>query len=198
SVIVPIYNVQDYLHDCINSLLEQNIDTHKYEIILINDGSKDRSNEIIDKYKEKFENIKVFHFQNSGLGATRNKGIELANGKYIAFLDGDDFMFENGYSNLLESADYNNADVVTSPVERFEDGKYTRSGLHKKVDFTPKISTNLNETISLLYDTTSTNKIYKLAFLKKHQLYFPEDVVYEDIYFTMRVYAKSQTINIID
>lgn len=198
SIIVPIYNVQGYLHDCINSLLEQNIDSQQYEIILINDGSKDKSGEIIDRFNEMYENIKVFHFENSGLGATRNKGIELASGKYIAFLDSDDFIPKNGYANLLESAEYNDADVVTGPVERFEDGKYTRSGLHKKVDFTPKIATNLNETPSLLYDTTSTNKIYNLAFLKKNQLYFPENVVYEDIYFTMRVYAKSKAINTIE
>ncbi|MGO1632538.1 bifunctional glycosyltransferase/CDP-glycerol:glycerophosphate glycerophosphotransferase [Staphylococcus equorum] len=198
SIIVPIYNVQGYLHDCINSLLEQNIDSELYEIILINDGSKDKSKEIIDRYSEMYKNIRVFHFQNNGLGATRNKGIKLAKGKYIAFLDSDDFVPKNAYGNLLESAEHNNADVVTSPVERFEDGKYTRSGLHKKVDFTPKIGTTLNETLSLLYDTTSTNKIYNLSFLKANNLYFPENVVYEDIYFTMSVYAKSTKINTIE
>lgn len=81
SIIVPIYNVQGYLHDCINSLLEQNIDSELYEIILINDGSKDKSKEIIDRYSEMYKNIRVFHFQNNGLGATRNKGIKLAKGK---------------------------------------------------------------------------------------------------------------------
>jgi len=198
SVIVPVYNVQGYLHDCVESLLAQNIDKDLYEIILINDGSKDKSGEIIDRFSQKHKNIRGYHFDNSGLGATRNKGIGLAEGKYIAFLDSDDFIPKKAYSSLLESAENNNADIVTSPVERFEDGKYTRSGLHKKVDFTPKIGVELTNAPSLLYDTTSTNKIYKLEFLKENKLYFPEDIVYEDIYFTMKSYLNASTINIIE
>src|SRR5699024_7617479 len=117
---------------------------------------------------------------------------------FSAFLDSDDFIPKKAYSSLLESAENNNADIVTSPVERFEDGKYTRSGLHKKVDFTPKIGVELTNAPSLLYDTTSTNKIYKLEFLKENKLYFPEDIVYEDIYFTMKSYLNASTINIIE
>ncbi|MCD8879439.1 CDP-glycerol glycerophosphotransferase family protein [Staphylococcus kloosii] len=198
SIIVPIFNVQGYLHDCIDSLLEQNLDNSLYEIILINDGSIDLSGNIIDRYSEMYENVKVYHYANSGLGATRNKGINLAQGKYIAFLDSDDFVPKKAYSSLLESALYNDAEIVTSPVERFENNKYSRSGLHKKVDFTPKVGTTLKDTTSLLYDTTSTNKIYNLQFLKMNNLYFPEGIVYEDIYFTMRAYAKARKINIID
>ncbi|QMU10159.1 CDP-glycerol glycerophosphotransferase family protein [Mammaliicoccus lentus] len=198
SVIVPVYNVQGYLHDCIESLLAQKIDNDLYEIILINDGSKDNSGKIIDGFSRNYENIRGYHFENSGLGATRNKGIRLAEGKYIAFLDSDDFIPKKAYSSLLESAETNNADIVTSPVERFENGRYTRSGLHKKVDFTPKIGMELNNVPSLLYDTTSTNKIYKLEFLKKNNLYFPENIVYEDIYFTMTSYLKATKINIVE
>ncbi|MDT0702584.1 glycosyltransferase [Mammaliicoccus sciuri] len=198
SIIVPVYNVQGYIHDCVDSLLAQNIDNSLYEIILINDGSKDKSGEIIDRFSKTHENIKSFHFNNSGLGATRNKGINIANGKYIAFLDSDDFVPKKAYESLLESAEFNDADIVTSPVERFEDGKYTRSGLHKKIDFTQKIGTTLEESSSLLYDTTSTNKLYNLEFLKENNLLFPENIVYEDIYFTMAAYVKANKINIIE
>jgi len=198
SIIVPVYNVQGYLHDCIDSLLEQNIDNQKYEILLLDDGSKDKSKEIIDRYSTMYDNISAFHFKNSGLGATRNKGINLATGEYIAFLDSDDFVPKKAYSSLLESAKYNNAEVVTGPVERFEKGKYTRSGLHKKVKFDATTGLTLANRPSLLYDTTSTNKIYNLDFLKKEQLYFPENIVYEDIYFTLRAYAKANLINTIE
>lgn len=198
SIIVPVYNVQGYLHDCIDSLLAQNIDNNLYEIILINDGSSDKSGEIINRYSYMYKNVKAFHFENGGLGAARNQGIKLAQGKYIAFLDSDDFVPKKAYGSLLESADFNNADIVTSPVERFENGKYTRSGLHKKVDFTQKNGTTLEEMPSLLYDTTSTNKIYNLEFLKQKGLHFPEQIVYEDIYFTMRAYAKAKIINVIE
>lgn len=198
SIIVPVYNVQGYLHDCIDSLLEQNIDNQKYEILLLDDGSKDKSKEIIDRYSTMYDNISAFHFKNSGLGATRNKGINLATGEYIAFLDSDDFVPKKAYSSLLESAKYNNAEIVTGPVERFEKGKYTRSGLHKKVKFDASNGFTLANRPSLLYDATSTNKIYNLDFLKKKQLYFPENIVYEDIYFTLRAYAKANLINTIE
>ncbi|WP_183117383.1 CDP-glycerol glycerophosphotransferase family protein [Brochothrix thermosphacta] len=198
SIIVPVYNVQGYLHDCIESLMEQNMDNHLYEIILLNDGSNDKSGEIVSSFSKLYENIRGYHFENSGLGATRNKGIKLAKGKYIAFLDSDDFVPKKAYSSLIESAEFNNAEIVTSPVERFEDGKYTRSGLHKKVDFTKKTGITLQENTSLFYDTTSTNKIYNREYLKKNNIYFPEKIVYEDIYFTMTAYSKAQTINIIE
>ena len=197
SIIVPVYNVQGYLHDCIESLLEQNLDDNLYEIILINDGSQDGSGKIIDHFSEMYSNIKAYHFENSGLGATRNKGIELAQGKYIAFLDSDDFVPKNAYSSLLESAFINEAEIVTGPVERFENNKYSRSGLHKKVDFTEKINTNFFETPSLVYDSTSTNKIYQSSFLKENQIVFPENIVYEDIYFTMKSFSLAKKINII-
>lgn len=198
SIVVPVYNVQGYLNDCIDSLIQQNIDSELYEIILINDGSKDKSGSIMDFYSDIYDNIRAFHFENGGLGAARNKGIDLARGKYVAFLDSDDFVPKKAYGTLIESCIYNNAEIVTSPVERFENGKYTRSGLHKKVDFTQKMGTTLSETPSLLYDTTSTNKIYNLEFLRKNNLYFPEDIVYEDIYFTLRAYAKANIINVIE
>ncbi|GEP84536.1 teichoic acid biosynthesis protein [Staphylococcus piscifermentans] len=197
SIIVPVYNVQGYLHDCIKSLLEQNLDDNLYEIILINDGSQDGSGKIINHFSEMHSNVKAYHFENSGLGATRNKGIELAQGKYIAFLDSDDFVPKNAYSSLLDSAFINEAEIVTGPVERFENNKYSRSGLHKKVDFTEKINTNFFETPSLVYDSTSTNKIYKSSFLKENQIVFPENIVYEDIYFTMKSFSLAKKINII-
>lgn len=143
SIIVPVYNVQGYLHDCIESLMEQNMDNHLYEIILLNDGSNDKSGEIVSSFSKLYENIRGYHFENSGLGATRNKGIKLAKGKYIAFLDSDDFVPKKAYSSLIESAEFNNAEIVTSPVERFEDGKYTRSGLHKKSGFYKKDRYNI-------------------------------------------------------
>ncbi|RZH99633.1 glycosyltransferase, partial [Staphylococcus condimenti] len=192
SIIVPVYNVQGYLHDCIESLLEQNLDNNLYEIILINDGSLDGSGKIINHFSKMYSNIKAYHYDNSGLGATRNKGIKLAKGKYIAFLDSDDFVPKNAYSSLLESALINEADVVTSPVERFENNKYSRSGLHKKVDFTEKINTNFFETPSLVYDSTSTNKIYNSSFLKENHIVFPENIVYEDIYFVMKSFSLAK------
>ena len=85
SIIIPVYNVEKYLGECLNSLLSQNIDKSLYEIICINDGSTDGSPYILDKFKQKYPNIIVVHQNNMGVSAARNTGIELANGNYFWF-----------------------------------------------------------------------------------------------------------------
>ena len=95
SIIVPVYNVQDYLEECCNSIINQ-----KYlniEILLIDDGSTDNSGEICDYFGEKYSNIRVFHRENEGLAATRNFGIAQAQGQYLGFVDSDDWIYENMY-----------------------------------------------------------------------------------------------------
>ncbi|REH84821.1 glycosyltransferase family 2 protein, partial [Staphylococcus felis] len=198
SVVIPIYNVQEYLLDCVNSVINQNLNIEEYEILLLNDGSSDKSSDIAKALASEYKNIRYFFFENSGLGATRNKGIDLAKGTYITFLDSDDIVPQIAYETLLTTAMKNNSDVVTAPVERFENNKFLRSGLHKRVKFDPAEKVTLKEYKELVYDTTSTNKIYKLSFLKNNNLYFPVNILYEDIYFSLRVFALSTNISVVD
>lgn len=100
SIIVPVYNVEKYLKTCINSLLEQKLDA--YEIILVDDGSTDSSGGICDEYAKKHEKIQVIHKKNGGLSSARNTGIENAVGKYIGFVDSDDYIMPEMYKNLIE------------------------------------------------------------------------------------------------
>ena len=89
SIIIPIYNVSKYLNRCVDSVVNQ---TYKnIEIILVDDGSKDNSGEMCDKYQEEYSNIKVVHKENAGLGFARNTGLEYVTGKYVIFVDGDDY-----------------------------------------------------------------------------------------------------------
>ena len=116
SIVVPVYNVEKYLKRCIESLINQ---TYKnIEIILINDGSKDNSLSICKEYEKKDERIKVIDKENEGLGYTRNKGIECANGKYIAFIDSDDYIDLDFYEKLYNSAKKNNSDMVFSSFKK--------------------------------------------------------------------------------
>lgn len=98
SVIVPVYNVERYIEQCINSIANQTY--RNLEIILVDDGSVDKSGEICDRYEKDDIRIKVIHQLNAGVGAARNKGIELANGEYIAFVDGDDYIDATMYEDL--------------------------------------------------------------------------------------------------
>lgn len=109
SIIVPVYNVEKYLHRCMKSLLAQNIPD--YEIILVDDGSKDRSPEICDKYAQEYSFVSVIHKKNEGLGFARNSGLAMAKGKYVSFIDSDDAVSADHFKVLLKTAEKQNADV---------------------------------------------------------------------------------------
>lgn len=95
SVIVPIYNVEEYLRECLDSILRQG--EVSLEVIMIDDGSTDNSGTIADEYVAKYENFYCYHIQNGGLGHARNYGVERSHGKYIAFVDSDDIVVDGTY-----------------------------------------------------------------------------------------------------
>ena len=112
SVIVPIYNVEQYLKRCIDSLLAQSL--KEIEIILVDDGSPDKCPEICDQYGTEYKNIIVIHKKNAGLGMARNTGLEVARGKYVAFVDSDDYVDKEMYEKLYHIAEEKKADIVIS------------------------------------------------------------------------------------
>lgn len=112
SVIVPVFNVKGYLKRCIDSILHQTFQC--FEVILVDDGSDDGSGRICDDYQTQYDNIKVIHKQNAGLGFARNSGMEIAKGRYIMFVDSDDYISHDCLQNLYEAADGNEADCVVA------------------------------------------------------------------------------------
>ena len=110
SIIVPIYNVDPYLRKCVDSLLMQDI--QDYEIILVNDGSTDNSGEIAQQYADTYANVKLISQENKGLSVARNVGIKQANGKYIIFVDSDDYLQPNVLGELMEQVERDNLDVL--------------------------------------------------------------------------------------
>ena len=110
SIIVPVYNVEQFLETCIESILHQNfID---YEIIAVNDGSTDGSKEILEDYLKKTERLKVIHQRNKGLGGARNTGIQTATGDYLLLLDSDDYLEMNALETLATYLDKYNLDIL--------------------------------------------------------------------------------------
>ena len=121
SIIVPVYNVQDYISECIDSIVSQTFP--KYEIILIDDGSTDESGQICDKYADIYNNIKVIHKTNGGLSDARNIGIEHAEGEYLIFVDSDDYIESKAlkqFYHVLESA--NNPDILITRIKKVHTG----------------------------------------------------------------------------
>ena len=125
SVIVPVYNVEKYLSRCLTSLINQTLDN--IEIIIVNDGSTDKSDEIIREYKKANNNIIYVTKENGGLSSARNFGLIYATGEYIAFLDSDDYVDRNIYKKMYEKAKETNSDYVECDfIWQYED--------HQKID----------------------------------------------------------------
>lgn len=180
SVIVPVYNVEKYIVKCLESLLNQTLED--IEIIVVNDGSPDNSQEIIDKYVLEYKDkIKSYIKPNGGLSDARNYGIEKATGEYIGFVDGDDFVDIRMFETMYNEAHKKKSDIVVCNLNYVYD-----------YDIIPTSSNVLEETtnikdVMLNIYPTAWNKIYKRTFINKHKLRFKKNVWYEDVEFIYRV-----------
>ena len=181
SIIVPVYNVEKYLTKCLTTLVEQTLDD--YEIIVVNDGSPDNSQEIIDDFKEKYpEKIKSFIKENGGLSDARNFGIKKATGDYIGFVDSDDYVNENMFEKLYKKAKSKKADmVVCSYNSVFLDKKGdVKKSKASKIENTPAFGKSIYESPDILAYSRSFawNKLYKRELFNDFQ--FPTGQIYED------------------
>ena len=184
SIIIPVYNVEKYLDHCLNSVLTQSFED--YEIILVNDGSTDKSGDICDQYASKYEKIKVIHKENEGLSEARNVAIRDAKGKYIVLLDSDDWLAEDA----LQSADnaikkYNNPDIVINRMISYYEE--TQSYVECEYKFDEIVMNNKpnHEVFEMCYampDFLGPPWIFIInrEYLQKNQLYFPKGLLHED------------------
>ena len=188
SIVIPVYNVENYLMECVNSILNQTFDD--YEILLIDDGSTDKSGTICDEIAYQNDKIKVIHKKNGGLSSARNEGIRQASGEYIIFLDSDDYW--NDYNALYKFAkllDENNSDVLIFGMKKyFEDiDKYEKCS-YKKNNFD-----NLTDMIKQeKFKASANNKIVKLKFIKEKKILFPINKLSEDITWCMYLIDKCE------
>ena len=187
SIIVPVYNAEKYLDKCIASLVNQT--KQELEIVLINDGSTDNSEKIIKKYKD--TRIKYFKNKNQGIGKTRNFGIEKANGKYIMFVDSDDYIELDTCHLLFEKAEKEKLDLVICDFYReFDDGTKIEEKLQRFETTTLKETPKLINIINM----SPWNKIYKAEMIKHNKIYFPEKLKYEDTPFVFLAIDNAKKI----
>lgn len=195
SVIVPIYNVEEYLRECLDSLVVQTL--KELEVIMVDDGSTDSSAKIAEEYAEKYENFTLIKKENGGLGQARNYGIPYANGEYIAFVDSDDIISKSAYEKMYKKAKENDNDIVIGNVKRFNSKKEYDSVLHTRVFKTNINSTHITKNPELIYDTTAWNKLFKYKFWLENKLMFPEGILYEDIPVTIPAHFLSTSTSVL-
>lgn len=184
SVIVPIYNVEDYLEICIKSLLNQNYDN--YEIILVDDGSTDNCGKICDKYAKNCNKIKVIHKENGGLSDARNSGIESSSGDFLIFVDSDDFIKKNTLKDISDKIDDSTEVLITRFVESFHDKDIERDyQMINNLDLNFNKIDYLNWILNESYNTWPAQKfIISRRFLFKHNLRFRKSFLHEDMEWT--------------
>lgn len=194
SVIIPVFNVENYLDQCIRSVVDQTY--RNLEIILIDDGATDKSPSICDKWKEKDSRIRVIHKNNAGLSSARNCGLDLCNGEYVAFLDSDDWLHCNCYERVLEKALSSQSDITCYDI--FE---YYNSGLKKTNHLVCEIEGSVFA-LSILKDLFNIwplvwAKLYKRSWLRKYKLRFINGTLYEDNPFIFSCWIRNPKVSFV-
>lgn len=190
SVIIPVYNVEGFLEECVHSVLSQ---TYKnYEVILVDDGSADSSGEICDSYA-KYENVKVIHKENGGLSSARNAGMAIADGDLLFFVDSDDYISKDSLEIMTNIYIDTNADVVVAHFSHKEEDLARRKGSAPVViDGQKALKRLLQERIS----PSASAKLYKAEMF--HDIRFPEGMIYEDYATIPKIVGKAKTVAITD
>lgn len=192
SVVIPVYNVKDYLPKCIDSVLAQDFDD--YEIVLVDDGSTDgESGAICDRYAEtNAAHIRVIHKPNGGLGDARNVGMEAAQGEYVVFLDSDDYVDAGMLSALSAVIDRFHCDVIDFGLAVVHDGKVTKQLVN---DLPHECAFTLDEVPQLLLALPNAcMRCWKRSLFLDTGIRYPARVWYEDIRTTLKLFAAAKSI----
>lgn len=199
SIIIPVYNVSQYLNECIQSVINQSY--QNFECILIDDGSSDGSEIICDQWTQHDNRIRVIHQPNQGVSKARNKGIAEAQGEYIAFIDSDDWIDSNYLNTLLRPIEESNVDLVVCGLqqhysnETFKNYSYKTGIIHIERQDT-KAFTDINKKFLLFGPVI---KLYKRTIIQTHNIHFPPEYTYgEDLLFNYNYLEYVKAIYIID
>lgn len=199
SIIIPVYNAESFLVTCLESILQQTY--HMLDIIIINDGSTDKSGDIASQYVKKDSRIRLYHQSNLGPSAARNLGIQKAKGEYIQFVDADDFIKQDAVAKLVHFCQSNIDLIIFGYHRNKQKGAIPISnGNYSKSEFFRYIGLLYNQTIL----ASPCNKLYKHSIISKHRIRFQEEKAYgEDLLFNLeylkhckRVYMYNATLYI--
>ncbi len=203
SVVIPVYNVEEYLKKCLNSVINQTLS--EIEVICVDDGSTDHSLQILEEYAERDDRIKVITKENGGIASARNKGMEYATGEYIGFVDSDDWIELDMYEKLYENAKFYDSDMVMCSAHRFDNithelkydmPYFTLERFDETFDncvFTP------DKTKDFFFDicVTPWSKLYKSEFLEEIGVKFHEGLDFEDNTFFYETYLKASKLSLV-
>jgi CDP-glycerol glycerophosphotransferase len=195
SVVVPVYNVEEFLEPCLDSVLAQTFTD--YEVVMVNDGSTDGSAEIAQRYADRDPRFRLVHQENGGLSKARNTGTDNASGDLLVFLDSDDMLPENSYELLVGALDRTGSDFATGNVYRLTRFATTQSPFLRTAFAETRLKTHVTKYRPLLADRPAWNKVWRRAFWDRHGFRFPEGRTYEDTPVTIPAHFLAKSVDVI-
>lgn len=196
SIIVPVYNVEKYIRSCIESIFKQGLDDASFEVIIVNDGSTDRSMEMIEYIISQHRNITVINQDNKGLSIARNNGIANAKGKYILMPDSDDLLIENSLKPLLEIALESQADLIVADFKSMTDNEIEQTNISllqlEMFNYREKTGEELFLEDLNPYHCYVWRTLYRNDFLKENNMSFVPGIYIQDVPFTHECYLKAK------
>ncbi|MDN5853936.1 MAG: glycosyltransferase, partial [Actinomycetia bacterium] len=195
SVILPIYNVEQYLAECLDSLLSQ---SHRdVEIVVVDDGSPDGSRRIAESYARDDSRIRIVTRENGGLGAARNTGVAHASGEYLTFVDSDDKLPPAALSKLLQSARGSGSDVIAGAIQRFRSDRAWKPTWVEPLHSEPRTGITIDDFPALVRNNYTCSKLFRRDFWTEQGLAFREGVSYEDQPLVTQLYIAAARIDVV-
>ena len=195
SVVVPIYNVEAYLEECLDSLLRQTVPD--LEVVLVDDGSTDGSADIARAYVDRDPRLRLVTQPNAGLGAARNTGTAHATGEFLAYLDSDDLLPHDAYERLLGALEQTGSDFATGNVERLTSEGRTQAKFLQEAFSETRLRTHVTRHRALIADRTAWNKLFRRSFWDAHGFRFPVGVTYEDTPVILPAHFSAKSVDAI-
>ena len=199
SLVIPVYNAEKYLRDCFESIKKQEFED--YEVIIIDDGSKDRSGEICDEYAKMDNRVQVFHVENGGPSRARNIGFKKAQGEYIYCIDNDDYFLDTEYfQKIFESLNNEPVEILLTGASYYREDKKC-----KEVDYQDMPPIPVDKPYEIVewmvkekkYETSCWTKVINREFLINNEFFFDEDLLVEDLDWNLRFLQKLKTFNVL-
>lgn len=198
SLIIPVYNVENYIEKCLSSVVNQTL--QGIEIILVNDGSTDQSMDIVNIFENEHSNIRIINKENGGLSSARNSGLKIATGKYIAFLDSDDYIDETMLEKMYKRAVERDLDIVSCNLTKVDPDQEILGEEKNVLDYSHTYNKYdvISEYLLNNIPAYAWNKMYRKSLFDKYKITYPEGKLYEDIPTTFELLFRSNRIGFID
>jgi CDP-glycerol glycerophosphotransferase len=195
SVIVPVYDVEAYLAECLESVLAQS--AADIEVIVVDDGSTDGSAAIADEFGDRDARIRLVRQANHGLGHARNTGVAAAHGDFLAFVDSDDRLAPGALALLLETLERTGSDFAAGNIQRFNRTRTWQAGFVRKTFWRRRPRTHVTRFRWLLHDRMAQNKLWRRSFWDEHALRFPEGCLHEDIPLVLPAHFMARAVDVL-